>query len=411
MGSRGSTHLRVTSGYSARYGASLPHALVQRAAERGMTTLALTDRDTVAGTVRFAKAAAAAGIRPVFGVDVAVAPHHPARPGVPRAPATARAAARRRRDGRRTGPGPVRSRDRAGPPGRLGELAQDRPGHDRHAPVRRGVRGGHETAQPRERLRLEAVYLGRQGTGAGSLGLAAHRGPGRRARRARGAVERRPLCRPCPAPAGRRARCGPAAAARRPPAPGRRRALAEGPGRHDGGRRADRPGRRRGPRPGRSLLAETADTGQSCTLTPAELGRGQTRLPEASVVGAIGEPGSAMRLLRQRCESGMVARGLARDERAVRQLAYELECIGRLSYEGYYLVVTQAVADTRALGIRVAARGSGAGSIVDHTLFVATANPLEHHLSFKRHLQTIAARHSRTSTSTWSPIGVWRCTT
>lgn len=39
-----------------------------------MTTLALTDRDTVAGTVRFATAtaAAAAGIRPVFGVDVAV---------------------------------------------------------------------------------------------------------------------------------------------------------------------------------------------------------------------------------------------------------------------------------------------------------------------------------------------------
>ncbi len=39
-----------------------------------MTTLALTDRDTVAGTVRFATAAAAAGIRPLFGVDIAVAP-------------------------------------------------------------------------------------------------------------------------------------------------------------------------------------------------------------------------------------------------------------------------------------------------------------------------------------------------
>lgn len=70
----GFTHLHVASGYSARYGASLPDALVQRAAERGMTTLALTDRDTVAGTVRFAKAAAAAGIRPVFGVNMAAAP-------------------------------------------------------------------------------------------------------------------------------------------------------------------------------------------------------------------------------------------------------------------------------------------------------------------------------------------------
>ncbi|MFF1770944.1 PHP domain-containing protein, partial [Streptomyces sp. NPDC058249] len=84
MRSGGFTHLHVASGYSARYGASLPGALVQRAAERGMTTLALTDRDTVAGTVRFATAAAAAGIRPVFGVDVAVAPLTPPDPAAGR---------------------------------------------------------------------------------------------------------------------------------------------------------------------------------------------------------------------------------------------------------------------------------------------------------------------------------------
>jgi DNA-binding CsgD family transcriptional regulator len=54
-------------------------------AERGKTTLALPDRDTVAGTVGFAKAAVAAGIRPVFGVDVAVAPLQPSTPGTPRA--------------------------------------------------------------------------------------------------------------------------------------------------------------------------------------------------------------------------------------------------------------------------------------------------------------------------------------
>ncbi|WP_217574936.1 PHP domain-containing protein [Streptomyces sp. GbtcB7] len=80
MRSRGFTHLHVASGYSAHYGAALPHVLVQRAVERGMTTLALTDRDTVAGTVRFAKAAAAAGLRPRFGVDVAVAPIAPPTP-------------------------------------------------------------------------------------------------------------------------------------------------------------------------------------------------------------------------------------------------------------------------------------------------------------------------------------------
>ena len=64
-------HLHVASGYSLRYGASHPHALVERAAEQEMDTLALTDRDGTYGAVKFAKACLAAGIRPVLGVDLA----------------------------------------------------------------------------------------------------------------------------------------------------------------------------------------------------------------------------------------------------------------------------------------------------------------------------------------------------
>ena len=67
-------HLHVASGYSLRHGASHPRVLVERAAEHGMDTLALTDRDGAYGVVKFAKACAAAGVRPVFGVDLAVAP-------------------------------------------------------------------------------------------------------------------------------------------------------------------------------------------------------------------------------------------------------------------------------------------------------------------------------------------------
>jgi error-prone DNA polymerase len=132
------------------------------------------------------------------------------------------------------------------------------------------------------------------------------------------------------------------------------------------------------------LLAETEAAGQSCTLTPADLGLGRPHFPEPAVVGAGPERGSAMRLLRQRCETGMVARGLDTDESAVRQLRYELDVIGRLGFEGYFLAVAQVVADTRALGIRVAARGSG--SMVNHALFVASANPLGHRLLFERFL-------------------------
>ncbi|MDT3400322.1 PHP domain-containing protein, partial [Streptomyces sp. B1866] len=76
----GFTHLHVASGRSVRYGVSRPERLVERAAERGMDTLALTDRDTVGGVVRFVLACRRTGVRPVLGVDVGVAPALPPAP-------------------------------------------------------------------------------------------------------------------------------------------------------------------------------------------------------------------------------------------------------------------------------------------------------------------------------------------
>jgi error-prone DNA polymerase len=67
-------HLHVASGYSLRYGASHPHVLVERAAEHGMDTLALTDRDGTYGVVKFVQAAQSAGLRPILGVDLAIEP-------------------------------------------------------------------------------------------------------------------------------------------------------------------------------------------------------------------------------------------------------------------------------------------------------------------------------------------------
>src|ERR1700712_1302601 len=67
-------HLHVASGYSMRFGTSHPSALVERAVDHGMDTLALTDRDGVYGAVKFVKACMSAGIRPVLGVDLAIEP-------------------------------------------------------------------------------------------------------------------------------------------------------------------------------------------------------------------------------------------------------------------------------------------------------------------------------------------------
>ena len=64
------THLNVTSGYSFKYGTAHPHQLVERAAQLGMTSLALTDHDVIAGAVRFSKACEEYGISPILGVQV-----------------------------------------------------------------------------------------------------------------------------------------------------------------------------------------------------------------------------------------------------------------------------------------------------------------------------------------------------
>ncbi|MFS8571383.1 MAG: DNA polymerase III subunit alpha, partial [Thermaerobacter sp.] len=68
------THLHVHSCYSFLDGASTPRQLVQRAADLGMQALALTDHDSVAGAVEFYRCAREAGIKPIQGAEVTVAP-------------------------------------------------------------------------------------------------------------------------------------------------------------------------------------------------------------------------------------------------------------------------------------------------------------------------------------------------
>src|SRR5881396_1881366 len=74
--------LHTASAFSFLQGASLPEAIVERAAELGYSALALLDRDGVYGAPRFHKAALAAGIRPIVGAELTVGadPPHPTYP-------------------------------------------------------------------------------------------------------------------------------------------------------------------------------------------------------------------------------------------------------------------------------------------------------------------------------------------
>ena len=62
--------LHASSAFSFLQGASLPEALVDRAADLGYPALALLDRDGVYGAPRFHKAALAAGIKPIIGAEL-----------------------------------------------------------------------------------------------------------------------------------------------------------------------------------------------------------------------------------------------------------------------------------------------------------------------------------------------------
>ncbi|AXK35563.1 DNA polymerase III subunit alpha [Streptomyces armeniacus] len=133
------------------------------------------------------------------------------------------------------------------------------------------------------------------------------------------------------------------------------------------------------------LLRLTEETAAECRVDPEDdLGIGRVHFPEPQLVGA--ERRTAARVLRSRCAAGMVSRGYDRDGGRWARLEHELRIIERLGFSSYFLTVGQVVEDVRARGIRVAARGSGAGSLVSHLLGIAQADPVEHGLLMERFL-------------------------
>ncbi|MFE0515148.1 DNA polymerase III subunit alpha [Streptomyces sp. NPDC058964] len=427
----GFTHLHTVSGFSLRYGASHPERLAERAAERGMDALALTDRDTVSGTVRFAKACAKAGVRPLFGVELAV-----------EGPARVREDDSVRRERRRT---PVRGGafvDESAP--RATFLARDgargwadlcRLVTDAHSPkfsasleqggpssagtplltwsgnhadgltvllgpasdVGRALAAGRPDRAARllapwrevygDALRLEAVWHGRTGTGSGSLRLAA---------RTVGFAAEQGI-RPVLSNAVRYADPGQGPVADVLDAA--RRLVPIDPAKElDSGeawlkdadvmlgvaeRIVEAAGYRRDT--AHRLLEQTRATAAECLVDPEDdLGIGTVHFPEPHLVGAGRR--TAQRALASRAAAGMVLRGYTGKRAYWERMHRELDIIAHHGFASYFLTVAQVVDDVREMGIRVAARGSGAGSLVNHLLGVAHADPVEHGLLMERFL-------------------------
>ena len=141
------------------------------------------------------------------------------------------------------------------------------------------------------------------------------------------------------------------------------------------------------------LLDTTAALAEQCVLDPvADLGIGSVHFPELSVVdpAAAAAGRSSDVLLRERCEVGWRHKSLPEKGSAFRdaseRLEKELAVIGGLGYATYFLTVGDVCDLIRSMDVRVAARGSGAGSMVAYLLGISGVDPMRHGLLFERFL-------------------------
>lgn len=501
-------HVHVASGYSLRYGASSPQALVERAAQWGQQMLALTDRDGLYGTVKFALACRDAGIRPIFGVDLALVGEQVDQSQLDQK--IAQPVRVRRSAAGRTGTGltladrtrvaaQVSAADANGsnPKSRTparGGVDVD-PRHPRVVLLARGSQGwaslcrvvsaAHSYGRGAPTITLDRIAEVVAGTAVGSL--VALLGPDSDVGRA--LARRRPdlaahLLRAYVDALGRnnvyveivshRARDASMAASDVDGNPARGHAsavalssslaarmlsfareqrlpavltnavryaeLSDAPVVDvlDAARRLvpldarhlDRPNAegylKSGPamrqvaheivaltnvsHPDRvvdRLLAMTGELAESLALDPVDdLGIGSVHVPELDVLresrtsrttainGNDRGGGAGDGWLRSRCEAALQRTYRPahpqRDMRIARErLEQELDVISTLGFAGYFLTVADVVALIREMGVRVAARGSGAGSFVNYLLGISGVDPLAHNLVMERFLSPL----------------------
>ncbi len=452
------THLHVASGFSMRYGASMPEHLVERAVAHGQGALALTDRDGLYGAVRFATACDRAGIAPVLGVDLAVetlststststpsasAPSSAPPPARTRTPVRGGALvdprrprvtvlARGRGGGLAAGLGwaalcrlvtQTHLRGERGTPVTTPELLARwaRPGEESGAGEggsrllvllgpdsdvgravlagRRGLArhllGSWQALLPRDALAVEVVLHGGPEGTPGCRSHAAH---------LLGLADEAGL----PAVLSAVVRHADPDQVRTVDLLDASRRLVVLDSRHldrvtDAGHLADTATMRTralevtgGDRArAQRLLALTTLVGEECAQqSRPDLGIGGVHLPEAEVLGlAPGE--DPMAALTQRCHAAIGGRypGAGDAERQVvrGRLEEELAVIETLGYPTYFLTVAEVTDLIRERGVRVAARGSGAGSLVNHLLGISGVDPIRHRLLMERFCSPLRA--------------------
>ena len=390
-------HLRVASGYSLRYGASQPAALVDAAVAAEMDTLALTDRDGLYGAVKFARACERTGVAPVIGVDhtmadgsraVSLATSRRGWASLCRLTSAVHLAGERGRP--RCTPEAMAGHDDLvvllGDDSDLGRALATGSDDDAERVLRRWL-----DVVGRQRLAIAVTNQHAPGRGAGSAVLAgrmlafadAHGLTGVLANAVRMTGKRLAPTLDVLDASRRLVPLGARSIDRR---------NAEGylktgkellPAAEEAAALA---GRRNAAR----LIGDTRTLATRCRLDPiADIGLDERHLPEFDVLGVRDSASDAITALRLRCEAGVAARYGVPTPEIENRLADELKVIDGFGYATYFLTVAEVVTMIGRLGIRCAARGSGAGSLVNYLLGISGVDPIRYGLMMERFLSPL----------------------
>ena len=394
------THLRVTSGYSFKYGTAQPDELVERAAEFGMRSLALTDRDNMAGAIRFAQSCENFGVAPILGVNLSFLQ-------------------KKFRVTLLAQSGKLGSLYRLLSALNLGnpqssenilsyELLERFAEYARDLIILHGPESqlGAAIGRRRQTEALSIFNSTRELFAAQIIEVVSHQTPGDGAFSTPHAAKALGFARDhgLPAIVTNAARMldrtdGPVADildATRNLVPlnyrhiERRNSEAYLKDSASMTRIADEIARAAGERNARTLLHETAAWAERTVLSPrTDIGLGEIHLPEPSVVGSRSHSEMAAQL-RARCERGLASkyRG-SLSVAAAERLEEELATVRTLGYESYFLTVADIADMARERAVRVAARGSGAGSLICYLLGISGVEPLSQGLIMERFCSTL----------------------
>jgi DNA polymerase-3 subunit alpha len=91
-------------------------------------------------------------------------------------------------------------------------------------------------------------------------------------------------------------------------------------------------------------------------------------------------------VLREKAYAGLTARGMKLEPEIETRIEYELEIIGGKGYAPYFLVVSDLLTFAKKEGILTTTRGSAAGSLVSYLVGITNVDPIFYKLPFERFL-------------------------